>query len=127
MCPTVSLICTYLLTYISDNLKSLEQDLEGTKNLILEMNQIRNVLENMTTEDQENNPNSGNKSESVASIDNKIRSTRKVYKELKNFLGEFLDRMDSDQNLGPILQTLWNKFQDRRENRYVQISHLVNT
>ena len=91
------------------------------------MNQIRNVLENMTTEDQENNPNSGNKSESVASIDNKIRSTRKVYKELKNFLGEFLDRMDSDQNLGPILQTLWNKFQDRRENRYVQISHLVNT
>merc|ERR1712018_449104 len=78
-----------------ENLKSLVKDLEGAKNLSSEMKQIKGVLENMNSGDnQENNLNAPNKEESVTDIENKIRGTRKVYKELKNFLGEFLTRID---------------------------------
>ena len=106
-----------------DNLKSLDKDLEGTKNLISEMKQIKSKLESIKTDDQENNPNSGNKNVSETDIEKKIQATRKLYSELKNFLGEFLDRIN-DENLGAILQTLWDAFQDQKDDRYVQISHL---
>ena len=106
-----------------DNLKSLDKDLEGTKNLITEMKQIKSKLESIKTDDQENNPNSGNKNISETDIDKKIHATRKLYSELKNFLGEFLGRIN-DENLGAILQTLWDAFQDQKDDRYVQISHL---
>ena len=87
------------------------------------MKQIKSKLESIKTDDQENNPNSGNKNISETDIDKKIHATRKLYSELKNFLGEFLGRMN-DENLGAILQTLWDAFQDQKDDRYVQISHL---
>lgn len=115
-----------------ENLKSLVKDLEGAKNLSSEMKQIKGVLENMNSGDnQENNLNAPNKEESVTDIENKIRGTRKVYKELKNFLGEFLTRIDPVQkggfaggNLGNLLQTLWNDFQDGDDKQYTKMSFL---
>ena len=108
--------------------------MEGAKNLSSEMKRIKGVLENMNSGDnQENNLNAPNKEESVTDIENKIRGTRKVYKELKNFLGEFLTRIDPLQkggfaggNLGNLLQTLWNDFQDGDDKQYTKMSFLVS-
>ena len=118
-----------MLIYFPDNVKSLVQDVEGTKDIISEMAKMKDVLCNMKADDEENNPNAGNKDEPAADIDHKIRSTRKVFKELKTFLGEFLNRIDpvegtSGGNLGMLVQKLWDQFQNEKE-EYVQLSHLV--
>jgi len=112
-----------------DNVKSLVQDVEGTKDIISEMAKMKDFLCNMKADDEENNPNAGNKVEPAATdINHKIRSSRKVFKELKTFLGEFLNRIDpiegtSGGNLGMLVQKLWDTFQNEKE-EYVQISHL---
>lgn len=126
-----------------ENLKSLDEDINGTKNLLKELQDMKNALAEMKAKDQgqnpsalgENDPNQANMKESqkIAEIENKIRGTRKVYKELKTFLGEFLDLIDPVEaenggHLGNLLQELWSAFQNGKDQdeKYVKISYLVS-
>jgi hypothetical protein len=70
----------------------------------------------------------------VADVEDKIRSTRKVYKELKSFLGDFLARIDHTEaedggnggHLGNLLQELWSTYQSKSSSEaYLKMSYLV--
>lgn len=114
-----------------DNLQSLDQDIEMTRKLLKELVDMKNALADMKTNNENDNPNQkkvSNEAQEIAGIDNQIRKTRKIYKEFKSFLGDYLslaDPVDADEggNLSNLLQEMWNAYQSKEsEDSYVKMS-----
>jgi hypothetical protein len=124
-----------------ENIKSLQQEVVVTQKLTGELIEINNALkEQKSNRDQiENNKNCPNaapantEAQQAADVENKIRSTRKVYKELKSFLADFLARIDHVEeggnggHLSSLLQELWSGFQAKTSSEdYLKMSYLVS-
>ena len=118
-----------------DNLTSLDMDIDGTNKLLNELKDMKKALTRMKM-NNENDPNQGNivtESQKAKKVDGKIRSTRKIYKEFKTFLGDYLaliDPVDGEAggNFGNLLQEMWTAFQSKdSEDAYVKMSFLVSS
>lgn len=128
--------------FCQKNLSSLNDDIQATQGLIanwMEINEALNKMKKEKDEAGQTNKDDDQKTKSkqtLDDLDNKIRGTRKAYKELKTFLGEFLQRIEpvntDEENpvgghLGMLLQELWSAFQEREgddRDGHVNISHL---
>ncbi len=126
--------------YTQQSIKSLADDIQETQGAIATMVEIRHAL--TAKENMNDNKKSDTKSESsteeseVAKIESKIKSTRTAFKELKDFLGEYLGRVDpvneetgEGGELSNLLQELWTAFQNKLDDTdkgYVVLSDLVS-
>ncbi len=119
-----------------DNLESLDQNIDGTRKLIGELSEMRAAFAlkaKEATSDENNDPNQAADTEKskIQQIDSDIRLTRKLYKEFKTFLGDYLALIDpvdemNGGHFGNLLQELWTAYQSKEtEDNYIKISHLV--
>jgi len=98
----------------NDNLKSLDLDIEGTRNDLEELKKLKEMKPASVTEKNKENVGSSDK---LSEVENKVRGTRKLFKEFKSFLTDYLKQIDpvvSGENgghLGHLLQVMWTSFQ----------------
>lgn len=111
------------LNFCAKNLNSLKEDAEKTKEMERYWSEIVAQLSRDRAERDQAKGQAVNKDEDVrgesALLDNKIRKTAMVYKQLKNFMAQFLDRVfpgteEDDNPVAKLLQCLWNSFLDDR-------------
>jgi len=118
-----------------DNLKSLDEDIVGAKKDLQELKNLWELKPAILAE--KNKENVDNNINQSSDIEKKFRGTRKLYKEFKDFLSDYLkliDPVDGDSggHFGQLLQALWTSFQecarendsDASEDSYVEIKSL---
>ena len=127
---------------VREKIKALEDEKKSTKSLVEQYQQMSKALtlaaEKANDENDINEINAKKKAgqaknqqkSDAADLDNKIRATRKLYKEFKTMLSEYLEKIDPVQDgsgghLSVLLQHLWNAYQQKGD-EYVELSDLVS-
>ena len=121
---------------VHENIKGLEVEIQSTNALLKEFKEMSKALTHAANEgNTENNINEvnckkSNQKAEVSDVDNKIRATRKIYKEFKSFLSEYLERVDpvkgeTGGQMSIFLQHLWQAYQ-KKGFEYVELSALVS-
>ena len=121
---------------VHENIKGLEDEIQSTSALLKQFKDMSKALDLAANEDNnENNINEANSKDRSQKtegsvLDNKIRATRKIYKEFKSFLSEYLERVDpvkgeTGGQMSIFLQHLWQAYQ-KKGFEYVELSALVS-
>ncbi len=129
--------------YSHQNIKSLTDDIQETQGAIATLSEIRKAILKARRENvEEPQPSTSKEADvpddeetKIAKVERQIRSTRRLFKEKKAFLGEFLGKVDPvDQETGEggqfsrLLQELWNAFQSKNPETargFIKVSDLV--
>ena len=120
---------------VHENIKGLEDEIQSTSALLKQFKDMSKALSAAASEDNDENNinevNSHNRKAEGSDLDNKIRATRKIYKEFKSFLSEYLARVDpikgeTGGQMSNFLQHLWQAYQ-KKGFEYVELSALVST
>ena len=130
-------------TLVRDRIKALEDEEKYTQGLLAQYREVSKALTVAATEkaNDENDINEINakkkggqnqakKPDDTAELDNKIRATKKLYKEFKAMLSEYLEKVDpvkgeSGGRLSVFLQHLWDTYQ-KKEVEFLELSDLVS-
>ena len=126
-------------TMVREKIKALEDEEKSTKSLVEQYRQMSKAItvaaEKANDENDINEINAKKKGgqakkSDAADLDNKIRATRKLYKEFKTMLSEYLAKIDPVQgesggHLSVFLQHLWDGYQ-KKEVEYLELSDLVS-
>eukprot|EP00093_Oithona_nana_P000066 00066.XXX_53_1524_1 [CDS] Oithona nana genome sequencing. len=124
-------------TMVREKIKALEDEEKSTKSLVEQYRQMSKAItvaaEKANDENDINEINAKKKGgqakkSDAADLDNKIRATRKLYKEFKTMLSEYLAKIDPVQgesggHLSVFLQHLWDGYQ-KKEVEYLELSDL---
>merc|ERR1712029_1125697 len=125
---------------VREKIKALEDEKKSTKSLVEQYQQMSKALtlaaEKANDENDINEINAKKKAgqaknqqkSDAAYLDNKIRATRKLYKEFKTMLSEYLEKIGPVQDgsgghLSVLLQHLWNVYQQKGD-EYAELSDL---